>query len=64
MSRNYWVPRYRWQLEEWLRDWAKRTGRSLPGLGRKNRKQLYAIYFSVMEEYSRGKRMRMQNVAR
>jgi len=59
VRRAYWVPTYRWQLEEWLRDWAKRTGNPLPGLRKKNKRELYALYFSIMEEHTRRKRSKM-----
>ena len=55
MRRGYWVPHYRWQLEEWLRAWAQRTGRPLPGLKKKNKRALYALYFSIMDEIRRKK---------
>lgn len=62
-NRGYWIPARRWQLEDWLLAWEQRTGRHIPNLKRKNRRQLYALYFSIMDEYEqhrkRGRRPRM-----
>ena len=49
--RSYWIPSRRWQLEDWLLAWQKRTGRHIANLKRKNTRQLYALYFSIMDEY-------------
>ena len=57
-KRNYWVPSQRWQLEEWLLAWEKRTGRHIPNLERKNKRELYALYFSIMDEYERRRKKR------
>ena len=54
--RNYWVPARRWQLEEWLVAWQERTGRQIPNLRRKNRRELYALFFAIMEEYEQRQR--------
>jgi len=62
--RKYWVPSYRWQLEEWLKAWSERTGKPLPNLRKMTKKQLYAIYFSIMDEYVKRKLMRESSRSR
>ena len=51
-KRSYWVPSQKWQLVEWLLAWEKRTGRHIPNLKRKKKRELYAIYFSIMDEHA------------
>ena len=48
MTRSYWVPQYRWQLQEWIETWCQRTGTPLPkALRKKKKRHLYALYFQI-----------------
>ena len=55
MTKTYWVPQYRWQLQEWIEQWFQRVGSPLPkGLRKKRKRQLYAIYFQIMDRQMNG----------
>ena len=58
MMKTYWVPQYRWQLQEWIEQWFQRVGNPLPkGLRKKRKRQLYAIYFQIMDRQMDGRRI-------
>ena len=45
MSKDYWIPKYKWELVEWL------NSRREADWNRLTKKQLYAIYFNIRNGY-------------
>ena len=54
-SRNFWIPQYRYQVENWL---SKRYPEDSKKFKRMARSQLYAIYFSIRSKIEEVERWR------
>ena len=49
-GQDFWVPKYEYQLRNWIKDYCEGQDKALPkGFSKMRKKQLYAIYFSIMK---------------
>lgn len=49
-GRDFSIPRYRSELEEWLGEYCKRKGIKPKRFDRMSKQELYAIYFRIRKE--------------
>ena len=50
-GRDFYVPKYAYELKDWISDYCGKNNRPFPkNFSKMRKKQLYAIYFSIMAD--------------